>query len=88
VSEIDSHSECIANEDDCQDKGCGSETKRCPVAPSFLDCLAILRGNESGATAVEYGLIAAGITLAAISLIKGLGTNLKSLFSSVPTSVE
>ena len=32
--------------------------------------------NESGATAIEYGLIAAGISLAIIAAVNGLGSNL------------
>jgi pilus assembly protein Flp/PilA len=31
--------------------------------------------DESGATAIEYGLIAAGISLAIIAVVNGLGTN-------------
>ena len=34
--------------------------------------------DESGATAIEYGLIAAGISLAIISIVNGLGTNLQN----------
>jgi len=34
--------------------------------------------DESGATAIEYGLIAAGVSVAIISVVKGLGTNLKT----------
>jgi pilus assembly protein Flp/PilA len=32
--------------------------------------------DESGATAIEYGLIAAGISVAIIAVVQGLGTNL------------
>ena len=32
--------------------------------------------NESGATAIEYGLIAAGISVAIIAVVNGLGTKL------------
>jgi pilus assembly protein Flp/PilA len=39
--------------------------------------------DESGATAVEYGLIAAGISVAIIAVIQGLGNNLKTAFSSL-----
>jgi len=39
--------------------------------------------DESGATAIEYGLIAAGISVAIISVVQGLGTKLVSTFSSV-----
>ena len=39
--------------------------------------------DESGATAIEYGLIAAGISLAIIAVINGLGTKLNTKFISV-----
>jgi pilus assembly protein Flp/PilA len=39
--------------------------------------------NESGATAIEYGLIAAGIALAIIAAVQGLGSNLNGVFTSV-----
>jgi pilus assembly protein Flp/PilA len=39
--------------------------------------------DETGATAVEYGLIAAGISVAIIAVLQGLGNNLKMAFSSV-----
>jgi pilus assembly protein Flp/PilA len=44
--------------------------------------------DESGATAIEYGLIAAGISVAIISVVKGLGTKLNSTFSSVSTQLK
>jgi pilus assembly protein Flp/PilA len=44
--------------------------------------------DESGATAIEYGLIAAGIALAIIAAVNGLGTNLNTVFSSVNTSLK
>jgi pilus assembly protein Flp/PilA len=44
--------------------------------------------DESGATAIEYGLIAAGISLAIIAVVNGLGTNLSTKFSSVNTSLK
>jgi pilus assembly protein Flp/PilA len=37
--------------------------------------------DETGATAIEYGLIAAGIALAIIAAVNGLGTRLNSKFS-------
>ena len=43
---------------------------------------------ESGATAIEYGLIAAGISLAIISVVNGLGTSLKTKFTSISTSLK
>ena len=39
--------------------------------------------DESGATAIEYGLIAAGISVAIIAVVQGLGTKLNSTFASV-----
>jgi pilus assembly protein Flp/PilA len=44
--------------------------------------------EESGATAIEYGLIAAGIAVAIIAVVQGLGTNLKNTFSSVSTALK
>ena len=39
--------------------------------------------DETGATAIEYGLIAAGISIAVIAAVNGLGTNLNGLFTSI-----
>jgi pilus assembly protein Flp/PilA len=39
--------------------------------------------DESGATAIEYGLIAAGISVAIIAVVNALGGQLKNTFSSV-----
>jgi pilus assembly protein Flp/PilA len=44
--------------------------------------------NESGATAIEYGLIAAGISLAIIAVVNGLGSNLNTKFTSINTSLK
>jgi pilus assembly protein Flp/PilA len=44
--------------------------------------------DESGATAIEYGLIASGIAVALIAVVKGVGTNLKTVFGSVSTAVK
>jgi pilus assembly protein Flp/PilA len=44
--------------------------------------------DESGATAIEYGLIAAGISLAIISVVNGLGTNLNTKFTSINNSLK
>jgi pilus assembly protein Flp/PilA len=49
--------------------------------------LSFLR-NESGATAIEYGLIAAGISLAIISIINGLGTKLNTKFTAINSSLK
>lgn len=44
--------------------------------------------DQSGATAIEYGLIAAGIALAIIAMVNGIGTNLNTMFSSVNSSLK
>jgi pilus assembly protein Flp/PilA len=44
--------------------------------------------DESGATAIEYGLIAAGIAVAVITVVKGLGTKLNTTFTSVSTALK
>ena len=44
--------------------------------------------DESGATAIEYGLIATGIALAIIPVITGLGTHLKTTFSSLSSALK
>jgi pilus assembly protein Flp/PilA len=44
--------------------------------------------DESGATAIEYGLIAAGISVAIIAVVQGLGTNLNTTFSSVSSALK
>jgi len=44
--------------------------------------------NEAGATAIEYGLIAAGIAVAIIVVVQGLGTQLNSTFSSVSSVLK
>ncbi|HET7850227.1 MAG TPA: Flp family type IVb pilin [Pseudolabrys sp.] len=44
--------------------------------------------NESGATAIEYGLIAAGISVAIIAVVNGLGTKLNSTFGYVSSNLK
>ncbi len=43
--------------------------------------------DESGATAIEYGLIAACISVAIIAVVQGVGTKLKDTFTTVKTSL-
>jgi pilus assembly protein Flp/PilA len=43
--------------------------------------------DESGATAIEYGLIAAGISVAIITVVNTLGSQLKSTFSGISTQL-
>ena len=44
--------------------------------------------DESGATAIEYGLIAAGISVAIIAVVNGLGTSLNAKFKSISTQLK
>ena len=44
--------------------------------------------DESGATAIEYGLIAAGISLVIIAAVNGLGTKLNTTFGSITSSLK
>ncbi len=44
--------------------------------------------DEAGATAIEYGLIAAGISVAIIAVVNGLGTQLKTTFTTVTTKLS
>jgi pilus assembly protein Flp/PilA len=44
--------------------------------------------EESGATAIEYGVIAAGIALAILPVITGVGTHLKSTFQALSTAIK
>jgi len=44
--------------------------------------------DQSGATAIEYGLIAAGIALAIITAVNGLGSTLNTSYTSINTSLK
>jgi len=44
--------------------------------------------DESGATAIEYGLIAAGIAIAIITAVQGVGTKLNTNFGNISTSLK
>jgi len=44
--------------------------------------------DEAGATAIEYGLIAAGISIAIIATVNGLVTNINNMFTTVNSSLK
>lgn len=50
---------------------------------NLLACLRRFARNESGATAIEYGLIAAGIAVAIIAVVNSVGSNLTATFQKV-----
>jgi len=58
-----------------------------PGASRMSKIVAFLK-NESGATAIEYGLIAAGISVAIIAVVNTIGTNLNTKFSSISTQLK
>jgi pilus assembly protein Flp/PilA len=44
--------------------------------------------DQAGATAIEYGLIAAGISLAIIAIVNGIGTNLNEKYTLINSSLK
>jgi pilus assembly protein Flp/PilA len=44
--------------------------------------------DETGATAIEYGLIAAGISVAIVAVVQGIGTRLNTTFTTVNTALK
>ena len=59
-----------------------------PIHLLMLARLQAFMRDESAATAIEYGLIAAGISIAIIAVVNGLGTKLKTTFSSISTQLK
>jgi pilus assembly protein Flp/PilA len=55
---------------------------------SMKNLVARFAKDESGATAIEYGLIAAGIALAIITVVNNLGSTLNTKFGSISTSLK
>jgi pilus assembly protein Flp/PilA len=53
----------------------------------MLNCFAKLMRDEAGATAIEYGLIAALIAVAAISAFNAVGTSLTATFNNVSSKL-
>ena len=57
-----------------------------PINPKrrmFMNLVRRFVNDERGATAIEYGLIAAGISVAIIAVVNTLGTNLNTTFSCI-----
>jgi pilus assembly protein Flp/PilA len=53
-----------------------------------MTLLAKFAKDESGATAIEYGLIAAGISVAIITVVAGLGSKLNATFTTISTALK
>jgi pilus assembly protein Flp/PilA len=62
----------------------GEIPKEAALKRYFLNFLS----DDTGATAIEYGLIAAGIALAIITVVNGLGTNLNGMYTSINSSLK
>jgi pilus assembly protein Flp/PilA len=56
--------------------------------PLMKNLVARFAIDDSAATAVEYGLVAAGISVAIIAVVQGLGNNLKTAFSSLSGALK
>jgi pilus assembly protein Flp/PilA len=66
----------------------GVQSNYNPLGDITMKKLLSFLTNESGATAIEYGLIAAGISIAIIAVVNGLGTQLNTTFSSISTQLR
>ena len=53
-----------------------------------IDILKKIRNDESGATAIEYGLIAALVSVAAIGALTAMGNSLNQMFTTVSTALS
>ncbi len=53
-----------------------------------IDILKKIRKDESGATAIEYGLIAALVSVAAIGALTALGGSLQTMFTTVSNALQ
>jgi len=53
-----------------------------------MRCISAFLRDEAGATAIEYGLIAALVSVAAIGALSALGGSLQSIFSFVSTTLD
>ncbi len=67
-----------------------TKTQRATVVQGALimNTFARFVKDESGATAIEYGLIAACISVAIIAVVQGVGTKLNSTFTSVQNALK
>jgi pilus assembly protein Flp/PilA len=53
-----------------------------------MDKVLVFLKYESGTTAIEYGLIAAGISVVIIATVNAIGVNLNGKFNSVSTQLK
>lgn len=58
------------------------------IKQSAIDALRRLRGDASGVTAIEYGLIAGAIAVAIIATVIALGGDIKNLFATTGSALQ
>ena len=58
------------------------------MTTTLLTILSMLRNETRGATAIEYGLIAAGIAVAIAAAVFALGVDLKDVFGDVSDAIN
>jgi pilus assembly protein Flp/PilA len=69
--------------------GCAAiVNQQLPLHRSIQRARAKFLREQTGATAIEYGLIAAGIAVAIIATVQALGTSLNTTFTSVSTALK
>jgi pilus assembly protein Flp/PilA len=66
----------------------GSENISPRSEPALTSIIKSFFKDESGVTAIEYGLIAAGIAIAIITAVNGLGTQLSTNFVTISNSLK
>ena len=59
-----------------------------PAIPIALRQIKAFLRDESAATAIEYALIAAGIAIVIVTVVKGIGTNLNTKFGSISSQLN
>jgi len=59
-----------------------------PTGDNMKNLVSRFIKQVSGATAVEYGLIAAGIAMAIITAVRGVGTSISSVFTTLSSSLQ
>jgi pilus assembly protein Flp/PilA len=66
----------------------GKHRRKLSPGDQRMSLLSRFLRDESGATAIEYGLIAAGISVAIIAMVNGIGTKLATAFTSIETQLK
>jgi len=66
----------------------GEHRRKLSPGDQRMSLLSRFLRDESGATAIEYGLIAAGISVAIIAMVNGIGTKLATAFTSIETQLK